>query len=61
MDKKELIDCICEINKSAKTDFLTQFSEEDLNAYLESLIELEPRFRGNKLATAKTREMVVCS
>jgi hypothetical protein len=41
MDKKELIDCICEINKSAKSDFLDQFSEEDLNAYLENLMELD--------------------
>ncbi len=41
MDKKELIDCICEINKSAKPEFLTKFSEEELNAYLEHLMELD--------------------
>ena len=40
MDKRELIDCICEINKSAKPEFLAKFSEEDLNAYLEHLMEL---------------------
>ena len=41
MDKIELIDCICEINRSAKTEFLAQFSEEDLTAYLEHLMELD--------------------
>lgn len=41
MSKRELIDRICEINKSAKPEFLANFSEEDLNAYLEHLIELD--------------------
>ena len=41
MDKKELIDCICEINRGAKTEFLAKFSEEDLTAYLEHLMELD--------------------
>ena len=41
MSKRELIDSICEINKSAKPEFLATFSEEDLNAYLEHLMELE--------------------
>jgi hypothetical protein len=41
MDKSELIDCICEINRSAKTEFLAQFSEADLTAYLEHLMELD--------------------
>ena len=41
MDKKELIDCICEINKSAKTEFLAQFSDEDLTTYLAHLLELD--------------------
>jgi len=40
MSKRELIDCICEINKSAKAEFLANFSEEQLNAYLEHLMEL---------------------
>ena len=40
MSKRELIDCICEINKSAKPEFLANFSEEDLNSYLEHLMEL---------------------
>jgi hypothetical protein len=41
MSKRELIDCICEINKSAKPEFLASFSEEDLNAYLEHLKDLD--------------------
>jgi len=41
MDKRELIDCICEINRSAKLEFLAKFSEEELNAYLEHLMELD--------------------
>ena len=41
MDKKELIDRICEINKSAKIEFLARFSEEDLAAYLDHLLELD--------------------
>ncbi len=41
MSKRELIDCICEINKTAKPEFLATFSEEQLNAYLEHLMELD--------------------
>jgi hypothetical protein len=41
MSKIELIDCICEINRSAKTEFLALFSEEELNEYLEHLLELD--------------------
>lgn len=41
MSKRELIDYICEINKSAKPEFLANFSEEELNAYLEHLMELD--------------------
>lgn len=40
MSKRELIDCICEINKSAKAEWLATFSEVDLNEYLENLMEL---------------------
>ncbi|GAI03098.1 unnamed protein product [marine sediment metagenome] len=40
MSKRELIDCICEINKTAKPEFLSSFSEEDLHAYLEHLMDL---------------------
>jgi len=41
MSKRELIDCICEINKSAKPEFLANFSEENLRVYLEHLMELD--------------------
>ncbi len=41
MSKMELIDCIREINKSAKLEFLSSFSEEELTAYLEHLMELD--------------------
>ena len=40
MSKRELIDCICEINRSAKPEFLATFSEEELEDYLEHLMEL---------------------
>jgi len=40
MDKIELIECIREINKTAKPEFLARFSEEELKAYLEHLMEL---------------------
>lgn len=39
MDKKELIERICEINKSAKPEFLAKFSERQLAEYLEHLRE----------------------
>ena len=39
MSKRELIECICEINKSAKPEFLATFPEDDLNAYLDHLME----------------------
>ena len=41
MSKRELIDCICEINRSAKPEFLGLFSEEELKIYLEHLMELD--------------------
>jgi hypothetical protein len=41
MSKKELIDCICQINKSAKPEFLANFTEEELTTYLEHLMELD--------------------
>jgi hypothetical protein len=43
MSKRELIDYIC------KPEFLANFSEEDLNAYLEHLMELD------------LEELVVCN
>lgn len=41
MSKNELINCICEINKSANPEFLSNFTEEQLNEYLEHLMELD--------------------
>jgi hypothetical protein len=41
MDKTELIERICDINRTAKPAFLAEFSEEDLSAYLEHLAELD--------------------
>jgi hypothetical protein len=41
MDKVELIECIREINKTAKPEFLAKFSEKELNAYLEHLAKLD--------------------
>ncbi|MHC4691379.1 MAG: hypothetical protein ACYS67_01465 [Planctomycetota bacterium] len=41
MSKRELIDCICEINKGAKPEFLATFTEDELNTYLEHLMELD--------------------
>jgi hypothetical protein len=43
MSKRELIDCIREINKGARPEFLADFSEEELTAYLEHLMELDLR------------------
>ncbi|HPS54176.1 MAG TPA: hypothetical protein PLP05_01130 [Sedimentisphaerales bacterium] len=43
MSKRELIDCIKEINKTAKAQFLAMFSEQELADYLEHLMELDLR------------------
>jgi hypothetical protein len=41
MDKKELMECIREINKGAKPEFLASFSAEQLRAYLDHLLEVD--------------------
>lgn len=41
MNKRELISCICEINRSAHPEFLARFTDEELNEYLEHLMELD--------------------
>ena len=41
MTKRETIDYICEINRSAKPEFLAQFDAEDLDMYLEHLMEID--------------------
>ena len=55
MDKTELIECIREINKTAKPEFLAKFSEKELNAYLEHLMELNPEEAGRRFVTNCTR------
>ena len=41
MSKRELIDYICEINRTAKPQFLARFTTEDLDLYLSHLLELD--------------------
>jgi hypothetical protein len=41
MDKKELIEGIREINKGATPEFLASFSDEELRAYLDHLMEAD--------------------
>ncbi|HPD45916.1 MAG TPA: hypothetical protein P5279_01145 [Anaerohalosphaeraceae bacterium] len=41
MSKREIIDCIMEINKGAKPEFLAQFPVEELDLYLEHLMEVD--------------------
>lgn len=41
MSKYEIIDCIMEINKTAKPEFLDQFTVEELDLYLEHLIKVD--------------------
>ena len=41
MNKRELIHCICEINRTARPEFLARFTEDELNEYLEHLMELD--------------------
>jgi hypothetical protein len=41
MSKREIIDCIIEINRTARPEFLAQFSAEDLDKYLDNLLEVD--------------------
>ena len=41
MSKYEIIDCIMELNKSAKSEFLDQFTMDELDTYLEHLMEVD--------------------
>jgi hypothetical protein len=43
MSKREVIDFICQINKSAKPEFLARFSISDLSNYLDKLMEIDTR------------------
>ena len=42
MIKQKVIKSIMELNKSARREFLAKFSVEDLELYLEHLIEISP-------------------
>jgi hypothetical protein len=41
MNKREIIDFICQINKSAKPEFLARFSISELSTYLDHLMEID--------------------
>jgi hypothetical protein len=41
MSKRELIEYICELNKSARPEFLENFSEIELSDYLDNLMKLD--------------------
>jgi hypothetical protein len=41
MDKNELIEGIREINRGATAEFLASFSEEELRAYLDHLMDID--------------------
>ena len=41
MSKQEIIECIIEINRTAKPALLDQFTIEDLDLYLEHLMEVD--------------------
>jgi hypothetical protein len=41
MSKNDLINYICEINRTAKIEFLEKFTEQELSKYLEHLMELD--------------------
>ena len=41
MSKREIIDFILDINIGARPEFLAQFSREELDLYLEHLMEVD--------------------
>jgi len=41
MDKTELIETVRELNSTASAEFLTQFSEQQLQEYINHLLELD--------------------
>jgi hypothetical protein len=41
MSKREIIDFICQINRSAKPEFLAHFPVSELNKYLNHLMEAD--------------------
>ena len=45
MSKREIIDVILEINKGAKPEFLAQFPIDELDLYLEHLMEVNLEYK----------------
>ncbi len=43
MSKREIIDFICQINRSAKPDFLAHFPVSELSKYLDNLMEIDTK------------------
>jgi len=41
MNKAELIDAVRELNSSASVEFLSQFNEQQLQEYIDQLLELD--------------------
>jgi len=41
MNKSELIDAVRELNVTASEEFLSQFSENELQEYMDHLLELD--------------------
>lgn len=41
MSKREIIDLILQLNKTAKPEFLAKFSVDDLDMYLDHLMEID--------------------
>lgn len=50
MTKRQIIDRIARLNRSAAPEFLAQFNEEDLLAYLRQLCELRLERRRKRLS-----------
>jgi len=55
MNKREIIERIQKMNRSASGEFLASFSDEELLAYLHQLQELERERRNNKTAELITQ------
>jgi hypothetical protein len=43
VSKREIIDFICQINRSARPDFLARFPVSELSKYLDHLMEIDIR------------------
>lgn len=55
MTKRQIIDAILQINRTAKVDFLAGFSEQDLLEYLQ---HLETAFRRDERRAAARHALV---